>query len=470
MTAAVDPSFAEALGVDQSLAQQIFDRLASPDCERWYDQVHRVGYCARPIRLKGTLRQRDGSIRRTTGSEPGCQLLKRCGSRRRSDCPSCSWLYAGDTWQMINAGLCGGRKGVPDTVANHPMALVTLTAPSFGPAHTVTTKPGHPQPCRPRRDKPFCSHSRPLWCNQQHDEADPCVGEPLCPDCYDYDSAVLFNFRSGELWNRFCRNFFRALATRLGIKVRELGQVVRVSFVKVAEMQRRAVIHFHAIVRLDGPENGWAPPDVTVAFVDIEAAARAAVAKVHLTVTSRNSDVTLRWGDELDVQPICHPQPLAEGKITPEKLSAYLSKYTCKGAGELFGLDGRVRDPQAARDLGASEHLVHMTKTVLELSKMPGLERLGRWVPTLGFAGHFTSKSRQWSVTLGQLRAERFHHCRKTEGDDATDETTLLIGEWRFAGVGWQTDGEALLVREARAVAIEARQYAMETSWEDWAA
>jgi hypothetical protein len=242
---------------------------------------------------------------------------------------------------------------------------------------------------------------------------------------------------------------------------------VRVSFVKVAEMQRRVVIHFHAIVRLDRPGNGWAPPDLDVTFADIEAATRAATKKVHLTVTSRESDVTLRWGDELDVQPIRHQQPLAEGEITPEKLSAYLSKYTCKGAGEPFGLDGRVRDPQAARAFGAGEHLVRMMETALELSVMPGLERLGRWAPTLGFAGHFTSKSRQWSVTLGELRAERLHHCRELPDDDDTEETTLLIGEWCFAGVGWQTDGEAALLRYARSAEIEARQYATEARLEE---
>jgi hypothetical protein len=309
-----------------------------------------------------------------------------------------------------------------------------------------------------------------MWCDQQHDKGDPCVGEPLCPDCYDYDAAVLFNFRAGELWNRFCRNFRRALAGQLGIKTRKLGQVVRVSFVKVAEMQRRAVIHFHAIIRLDQPAAAWAAPDVDVTFTHIEAAARAAAAKVHLTVAGRQGDVTLCWGAELDIQPIRHQQQLTEGEITAEKLSAYLSKYTCKGAGEPFGLDGRVRDAEAARALGASEHLVRVMETALVLSTIRGLERLDRSVQTLGFAGHFTTKSRQWSVTLGQLRAERLHHCRHEPTHSESEETTLLIGEWRFAGVGWHTEGDATLVRQARAAAIEVRQYVMEARSEGWAA
>jgi hypothetical protein len=210
--------------------------------------------------------------------------------------------------------------------------------------------------------------------------------------------------------------------------------VLRVSFVKVGEMQRRAVIHFHAVVRLDRPGDGWHRPDMEVTYAQIEAAARAAAEKVRLRV----GDVNLSWGQEIDVQPIRHGEELDDRDISPKRLSDYLSKYTCKSAGEPFGLDGKVRDPDAARALGASPHLVRMMQTALELSAHSAFDGLSRWVQTLGFPGHFTTKSRQWSVTLGELRAERVHHCR-TEARDSTtdDETTFLHGEWRFRGVGW---------------------------------
>jgi hypothetical protein len=246
--AAVDPGFAEALGVDQDLAQQMFDRLASPDCDRWYEQVHRAGCCARPIRLQGTVWANDGSVRYTTRDEPDGQLLKRCGSRRRTDCPSCSWLYAGDTWQMINAGLCGGRKGVPDTVAAHPMALITLTAPGFGPVHSANGSR-----CRPRRDRPLCPHGRPLSCMAEHAKSDACAGEPLCGDCYDYEGAVLFNFRAGELRNRFCQGFRRALAAQLGVPTRRLG-ARRAS--ELREGRREATAGGHPFSRHHPPRPG----------------------------------------------------------------------------------------------------------------------------------------------------------------------------------------------------------------------
>ena len=52
-------------------------------------------------------------------------------------CPSCSWEYQGDVWQLLFAGIAGGRKGIPDTVALHPMVFATLTAPGFGAVHTT---------------------------------------------------------------------------------------------------------------------------------------------------------------------------------------------------------------------------------------------------------------------------------------------------------------------------------------------
>ena len=40
---------------------------------------------------------------------------------------------------------------------------------------------------------------------------------------------------------------------------------------------------------------------------------------------------------------------------------------------------------------------------------------------------------------------------------DDEDETTLVIGSWSFAGIGWDTEGDVEL---ARAAAARAREYA----------
>ncbi len=52
----------------------------------------------------------------------------------------------------------------------------------------------------------------------------------------------------------------RAIAAVAGVPQRLLSKVVRVSYAKVAEYQQRGLIHFHAVIRLDGPAGPFTPP------------------------------------------------------------------------------------------------------------------------------------------------------------------------------------------------------------------
>ncbi|MHB9860625.1 replication initiator [Streptomyces sp. YIM S03343] len=94
--------------------------------------------------------------------------------RQRTRCPACAELYRRDTFQLITAGLRGG-KGTPETVAAHPRVFATFTAPGFGPVHN-------------RR-----ADGRPCRCSTRHDPDDTALGTPLDPDTYDYQAAVLWN-------------------------------------------------------------------------------------------------------------------------------------------------------------------------------------------------------------------------------------------------------------------------------------
>ncbi|MCK1823880.1 replication initiation protein, partial [Streptomyces sp. XM83C] len=93
--------------------------------------------CAQPVRLDGhrtEVHPATGEILRHLDSAdlPAGHLLMRCGNRRTTRCPACAEIYRRDTYQLISAGLRGG-KTVPDTVASHPRVFATFTAPSFGP-------------------------------------------------------------------------------------------------------------------------------------------------------------------------------------------------------------------------------------------------------------------------------------------------------------------------------------------------
>src|SRR5437763_975445 len=113
----------------------------------------------------------------STDGEPDRVLLIRCGNRRAAVCPSCSYEYAGDMWQLLYAGAAGGRKGVPESIRSHPLVFATLTAPGFGPVHTTRGDRSGPARCRPPKGKPrLCQHGRPTWCTTIHDEGDSRLG------------------------------------------------------------------------------------------------------------------------------------------------------------------------------------------------------------------------------------------------------------------------------------------------------
>lgn len=87
-------------------------------------QLRQTSGCANPIRLRGRRHRVDkttGEVVSTldTSRELGGALVVACGDRREAKCPSCSRTYQGDAFQLVAAGLRGG-KGISEAVAGHP--------------------------------------------------------------------------------------------------------------------------------------------------------------------------------------------------------------------------------------------------------------------------------------------------------------------------------------------------------------
>ena len=102
-------------------------------------------------------------------------------------CASCAEIYRADAYQLVAAGMKGG-KGVPGSVPGHPAVFATTTAPGFGQVHTQrSNKKGKPAPCRARKTPDLCPHRVDLRCMARHTDGDHRLGQPLCPACYDYD-------------------------------------------------------------------------------------------------------------------------------------------------------------------------------------------------------------------------------------------------------------------------------------------
>lgn len=180
----------------------IVGRLWDRTTGAFADAVARTGYCSHPVRLTGSSRTIDaatGEIVSEFRSDdaPLGTLFRACGNRRESVCPACSRVYARDTFEMIRAGLLSG-KTVPAEVADNPLVFATLTAPSFGHVHGTRTKHGGAGRCRPH-GRGVRPHGRPRSCTAQHSEHDAAVGGPLCDACYDWQSAVVWQWHAPEL-------------------------------------------------------------------------------------------------------------------------------------------------------------------------------------------------------------------------------------------------------------------------------
>ena len=67
----------------------------------------------------------------------------------------------------------------------------------------------------------------------------------------------------------------------------------------------------------------------------------------------------------------------------------------------------------------------------------------------LGFRVHIQTKSRKFSTTLRAIQQERIDHelegCREAGYED---DTSLLVGEWAFDGIGHRTEGDRRLVAQ----------------------
>jgi hypothetical protein len=451
---------------------------------RGSEALSRVGNCAHPIRLHGssvTVDRATGEVVASYSSsqEPLGVTHIRCGNRRATECPSCSRLYAADMFHLIRAGVSGG-KTVPDTVADNPLVFATLTAPSFGVVHgrREQGRRCHPQ----TRGSWLCLHGRPSTCLVQHAEGDSLLGQPLCGDCYDYSSQVVWQWWAPDLWRRFTITLRRLVAHILGVPAVRLGEVATVQYAKVAEYQLRGVVHFHALIRLDGPRtvDGFAAAPAGIHADALAGLAREAAVSVRMTVPGVDADDPPRvlvFGRQVDTQSVRASRRTDDPArtLTPEQVAGYLAKYATKSAADLGARDyphhRRIR--ATTRSLAERAHAAAHRP---DAGENP-YELLSKWVHMLGFRGHFASKSRRYSVTLGALRRARrraqalIFDARATgrpldlaalEADllaDEDTETTLVVGHWQYVSSGWPTDGQRVL---AIAAAARAREYARE--------
>ena len=436
-------------------------RAARADFARWEAMVRAAGCCVQPVRLSGRVWETDPSsgemiLAYTTGGEADRVLLKACGTRRATRCPACASTYRADAKALLRAGLTspadtpGDISDSGEDQSGAGVVFVTLTAPSFGLMHRACTPSG---PCHPgSAGRRACRHGVSLRCGEVHGPDDRLSGMAVCADCYDWEAAVMFNARAGELWRRTTIAVARQLAGTAGIPVARFRERYRVEFAKVVEFQARGVVHIHALGRLDHTDN--AQPVEGAILGEAFAAAAARVAAPN----PLRPDRPVRWGRQVDVAVI----PARRRRAA----AAYLAKYATKSvdtgglldrrlrAGDLGRLDGQGLPPQLAR----------MAATAWDLGGRPGLDGLNLrlWAHTLGYRGHWLTKSRGWSTTFAELRARR-QRWRLDQLGVTPTQTARRRGDWEYHGVGHTTAGDAWLAASANA----ARRQNRRAAWED---
>lgn len=436
-------------GYSPHLIAQMVRRAASPGFDEWRRLSASVGHCANPVHLAGI--GPDGRA---------VKVVARCNNRRATVCPSCSHLYGGDTWQLVHAGLRGGHHDMPETISSHPAVFATLTAPSFGPVHTIRDS-GRCQPANLVHRR-RCQHGTPLWCEKIHAKGDDCLGQPLCADCYDYTGHALFAWHAPELWRRFTIRMRRLLDKAL----RETGhdpKQTRISFVKIVEPQRRALPHLHAVIRLDGAtEPGEAPrlPDADVSAAELALLVRRAAADVAVTTTDETGAAqVVRFGAQLDTQPLTHARQGPSLGLA-RKVAGYLAKYVTKSVNDLC-VSARRIPPMAIDGLGVSEHVRAILHTLVRLSTAPGNSGMADWLHTLGYRGHVTTKSRRYSITMTALRTIRAtwqkakSSAPQSDPPNMENSSKILVGQWELYRIGHRNLGERELALTAARQALD---------------
>jgi hypothetical protein len=448
-------------GRDEGLdVAEILARASDPEqFDAWRHRARATGWCANPVRLVGTSNRIDSSSGEVVGvfrsdELPDRVLLKACGHRRATICPTCSATYQADAYQLVAAGLRGG-KGIPETIGEHPMLFLTLTAPSFGPVHAIRQRYGREVRCQSVRGT--CLHGLLRRCDSAHRPDDQRLGQPICQACFDYRGAVIWNASVGELWRRTTIAVQRQLATRAGLSREQLREAVRISYAKVVEYQRRGLVHVHTVVRLDDAAGPGEIPDRRFDLTLLTDAVTAAIPGVRCpTPDSHLLPGPIRWGVQLDIHPIS-----LDGAV-PRSVAGYLAKYATKSTDPAGVLDHRLRAGDLDRlDQKLSPHMARMVRTAWELGALPQLEhlRLRAWAHTLGFRGHWLTKSRRYSTTFASLRAGR-QQWHLDHGPVEQSPTDLTIGQWSYSGRGWASEGDAWLVRTAAEDSMIARRVA----------
>lgn len=407
--------------------------MMGDDSRELLREVMLAGQCSHPVRLRGNL------VNLETGEIVNRQLKVACKDRRENICPACSRRYGGDAWIIAATGL-GGGKGVPEEVGTAPRAFVTVTAPSFGRVHTIRR---NGRCHNSRGEAHFCVHDVSSSCDDRHTDSDQVLGRPLCGDCFDYRGEVLWNAHSSKVWESMIQGVRREVTHRLNLSRREFRAHAAIEYFKVAELQRRGVVHFHGLIRLDVDDELSSASDLCAGLGDFETAIRRAISLARV----ESALGMFQLGKVKDVQ------LLGTSDQDKRRLSTYLAKYVTKTAGDGIELARRFESVDDISLMVKDPHLRQVAMTAWDMSTEPKLMSLNlrRCANSLGYRGQPITKSLHYSTTFRALRQAR------TEFMSGHREGEPLEGTFSYDGRGYDNPRSPELAEVLNALDRELR-------------
>ena len=129
----------------------------------------------------------------------------------------------------------------------------------------------------------------------------------------------------------------------------------------------------------------------------------------------------------------------------------------CIGASKGTEALGVTLDQRVTADdlqgLELPDHVAELVRACFELGSRPSLARLRlcKWAHMLGFGGHFSTKSRRYSTTLGALRRARVAYAIRRRrgvalpldawGRPEDDQAVIVVASWSYLGRGYKAPG-----------------------------
>ena len=323
----------------------------------------------------------------------------------------------------------------PPPSPQHPCVFLTATAPSFGPVHSTRAgRDGHPRPCRPRRLAETCPHGRTLRCSRGTRTGIRCSGSrsawtatttparssgtPTSPSCGGAPSPG--STRPSSLrGTRLVRQGRRDAGPRRRPPARpDPPRRPR------PRPRRRRAARRHGRTLREVP----APPPSSAGLPQLRRALEDAFTATTYRTPPHPDHGRRRLARRLGraARPPRRPRPRRHRPLparsprgrspptspstppraprppaTPPAASPRTTSPTPRRPSDHVGrLIDRLLDPRRPRRRRARRR----TSPARAVPDRLRYGRLRRWAHMLGFGGHFSTKSRRYSTTLGALR------------------------------------------------------------------